>query len=274
MTDDARRADQRVHAARARARRAWVGTDGAEPDGRRRRRCRTTTSSAKDFTRGSATRTPRSIALARGRRSRARRDAVRDARAVRASRQDAAVRRTRSSPRASRASSSRCAIRVATRAAASSKLRAAGIRVDVGVERDAALELNAPFFNAHGERASVGDAQARALGRRRVADPSGEHRWITGAELAREVHRTARQRRRDRRRHRHRARRRSRAHRARRAGAARRAAPRRVRLAGCECRSTSTLVRTARETPTVVIAATGRGPIRASPRCRTRASRS
>ncbi len=73
------------------------------------------------------------------------------------------------------------------------KLRAANIDVNINLEREAALELNAPFFNAHGGA----DVSCRpwitlklALSADGgVADPSGRERWITGPESRLEVHR-------------------------------------------------------------------------------------
>lgn len=69
------------------------------------------------------------------------------------------------------------------------RLRAAGIQVDEGVERDAALELNAPFFNAHvGARPWIILKLALSADGA-IADPTGVHRWITGPEARAEVHR-------------------------------------------------------------------------------------
>jgi diaminohydroxyphosphoribosylaminopyrimidine deaminase/5-amino-6-(5-phosphoribosylamino)uracil reductase len=69
------------------------------------------------------------------------------------------------------------------------RLRAAGIRVDLGVERDAALELNAPFFAAHA-RSRPWVVLKLAISRDGgIADPAGVERWITGVESRREVHR-------------------------------------------------------------------------------------
>ena len=69
------------------------------------------------------------------------------------------------------------------------RLRGAGIAVDVGVERDAALELNAPFFNAHGSDRPWVTLKLALSADGGVADPTGRHRWITGASSRREVHR-------------------------------------------------------------------------------------
>ena len=68
------------------------------------------------------------------------------------------------------------------------QLRASGVRVDTGLEREAALELNAPFFAAHAKArpwVTLKLAVSRDGG---IADPSGMRRWITGAESRREVH--------------------------------------------------------------------------------------
>jgi len=69
------------------------------------------------------------------------------------------------------------------------RLRQAGIRADIGVERDAACELNAPFFNhaALSKRPWV-ILKLAISADGAVADPTGRHRWITGEESRREVH--------------------------------------------------------------------------------------
>ncbi len=69
------------------------------------------------------------------------------------------------------------------------QLRAAGIRVDIGVERDAALELNAPFFNAHASELPWVQLKLALSSDGAIADPTGAHRWVTGAESRAEVHR-------------------------------------------------------------------------------------
>jgi len=69
------------------------------------------------------------------------------------------------------------------------KLRAAGIQVDVGVEASAAIELNAPFFNAFVSDRPWVTLKLAMSADGRVADPTGQHRWITGEESRREVHR-------------------------------------------------------------------------------------
>ena len=134
------------------------------------------------------------------------------------------------------------------------RLRAAGVHVDIGVERDAALRTQcAVLLQRAAARSPVGDAQARAVGRRCVvADPTGAHRWITGPESRRDVHRLRANARRDRRWHRHGARRRSGTDRARRAPAASCPSSRRVRFDAANAARSSKLVRTARETSTTV----------------------
>lgn len=69
------------------------------------------------------------------------------------------------------------------------RLREAGIRVDVGVEREAALELNAPFFNAHGIDRPWVTLKLALSSDGGTADPTGKARWITGAASRAEVHR-------------------------------------------------------------------------------------
>jgi diaminohydroxyphosphoribosylaminopyrimidine deaminase / 5-amino-6-(5-phosphoribosylamino)uracil reductase len=69
------------------------------------------------------------------------------------------------------------------------RLREAGITVDVGVERDAALELNAPFFNAYAsDRPWVTLKLAMSLDGA-IADRSRRRGWLTGEAARREVHR-------------------------------------------------------------------------------------
>jgi diaminohydroxyphosphoribosylaminopyrimidine deaminase/5-amino-6-(5-phosphoribosylamino)uracil reductase len=68
-------------------------------------------------------------------------------------------------------------------------LRTAGILVDVGVEREHALELNAPFFHAHASDRPWVTLKLALSGDGAIADLSGTQRWITGAESRREVHR-------------------------------------------------------------------------------------
>src|SRR6476646_4084223 len=67
--------------------------------------------------------------------------------------------------------------------------RAAGIEVDVGVERDAALETNASFFNAHASDRPWVVLKLAMSADGAIADLTGMHRWITGLEARAEVHR-------------------------------------------------------------------------------------
>ena len=69
------------------------------------------------------------------------------------------------------------------------RLRQAGIRVDIGVEREAACELNAPFFAAGIYHRPWVTLKLALSADGAVADPAGVHRWITGPESRREVHR-------------------------------------------------------------------------------------
>ncbi len=69
------------------------------------------------------------------------------------------------------------------------RLREAGVRVDLGVQRDAALELNAPFFNAHASDRPWITLKLALSADGAIADPSGVHRWITGPAARLEVHR-------------------------------------------------------------------------------------
>ena len=68
------------------------------------------------------------------------------------------------------------------------RLRDAGIDVHVGIERDAATELNAPFF----KRVRTGRPWVIAKWAMtidgRIATVAGHSRWITGAESRRDVH--------------------------------------------------------------------------------------
>jgi diaminohydroxyphosphoribosylaminopyrimidine deaminase/5-amino-6-(5-phosphoribosylamino)uracil reductase len=68
-------------------------------------------------------------------------------------------------------------------------LRAAGIAVDVGVERERALELNAPFFNAHASDRPWVTLKLAISADGAIADLTGAQRWITGVESRAEVHR-------------------------------------------------------------------------------------
>ena len=69
------------------------------------------------------------------------------------------------------------------------RLRAAGIHVDIGAARDAALELNAPFFNAHASDRPWVTLKLALSADGGTADPTGKERWITGAASRAEVHR-------------------------------------------------------------------------------------
>ena len=85
-----------------------------------------------------------------------------------------------------------CAVRDTSSIAAGGmeKLERAGISVTVGVEEDAARELNAPFFHdASGSgRPFVMVKLAISLDAA-IADAHGRSKWITGPESRREVHR-------------------------------------------------------------------------------------
>jgi len=69
------------------------------------------------------------------------------------------------------------------------RLRQSGIEVDIGVEQNAACELNAPFFAAGTYHRPWVTLKLAISADGAVADPTGEHRWITGIESRREVHR-------------------------------------------------------------------------------------
>ena len=70
------------------------------------------------------------------------------------------------------------------------RLRAAGIQVEIGVEREAACELNAPFFyHAAASHRPWVTLKLAISADGAISDPTGEHRWITGPESRREVHR-------------------------------------------------------------------------------------
>ena len=69
------------------------------------------------------------------------------------------------------------------------RLRDAGIEVDVGVEREAACELNAPFFAAGTYHRPWVVLKLAITADGAVADPTGRRRWITGPASRREVHR-------------------------------------------------------------------------------------
>jgi diaminohydroxyphosphoribosylaminopyrimidine deaminase/5-amino-6-(5-phosphoribosylamino)uracil reductase len=71
----------------------------------------------------------------------------------------------------------------------SARLRAAGIHAESGVEREAALELNAPFFNAVSSTRPWVTLKLALSADGGIADATGAQRWITGPESRREVHR-------------------------------------------------------------------------------------
>jgi diaminohydroxyphosphoribosylaminopyrimidine deaminase/5-amino-6-(5-phosphoribosylamino)uracil reductase len=68
------------------------------------------------------------------------------------------------------------------------RLSGAGIQVDLGVERASALELNAPFFNAHASDRPWVTLKLAVSADGAIADPTGVHRWITGPESRAFVH--------------------------------------------------------------------------------------
>ena len=148
------------------------------------------TSSARDITRATAGRTPRSTRCAQaGDRARGR-DAVRDARAMRAPRQDAAVRRRdhRRGRRARRRSP--CAIRAPSRAAASSDCAPPAFRSTSASSATPRSSSTRRSSTRRRQRPAVGDAQARAVRRRR--DRRSDVARIAGSPArsrAREVHR-------------------------------------------------------------------------------------
>ena len=69
------------------------------------------------------------------------------------------------------------------------RLRRAGIHVDLGTERDAALELNAPFFNAHAADRPWVVLKLAVSADGAIADATRRPRWITGPASQLEVHR-------------------------------------------------------------------------------------
>jgi diaminohydroxyphosphoribosylaminopyrimidine deaminase/5-amino-6-(5-phosphoribosylamino)uracil reductase len=69
------------------------------------------------------------------------------------------------------------------------RLRRAGIPVDFGVEEQAALELNAAFFNAVASARPWVTLKLALSADGGIADPTGARRWITGVESRVEVHR-------------------------------------------------------------------------------------
>jgi diaminohydroxyphosphoribosylaminopyrimidine deaminase/5-amino-6-(5-phosphoribosylamino)uracil reductase len=68
------------------------------------------------------------------------------------------------------------------------RLRRAGIQVDFGIERDAALEVNAAFFNTIVSARPWVTLKLALSADGAIADPSGVNRWITGPESRLEVH--------------------------------------------------------------------------------------
>lgn len=68
------------------------------------------------------------------------------------------------------------------------RLRAAGMQVDVGPERERALELNAPFFNAPASDRPWVTLKLAVSADGAIADPTGRHRWITGEQSRAYVH--------------------------------------------------------------------------------------
>ena len=69
------------------------------------------------------------------------------------------------------------------------KLRAAGIEVDVGLDEEAARELNAPFFHSFASDRPWVVLKLAMSSDGAVADPTGKRRWITNEASRREVHR-------------------------------------------------------------------------------------
>lgn len=68
------------------------------------------------------------------------------------------------------------------------KLRAAGIIVDVGLDEDEIVELNAPFFHSFRSPRPWVILKLAQSADGGVADPTGKRRWITGEHSRREVH--------------------------------------------------------------------------------------
>jgi diaminohydroxyphosphoribosylaminopyrimidine deaminase / 5-amino-6-(5-phosphoribosylamino)uracil reductase len=68
------------------------------------------------------------------------------------------------------------------------RLRAAGIQVDIGVERAAALELNAAFFNALASDRPWIVLKLAVSADGAIADATRRPRWITGPASRTEVH--------------------------------------------------------------------------------------
>ncbi|HEU4641670.1 MAG TPA: bifunctional diaminohydroxyphosphoribosylaminopyrimidine deaminase/5-amino-6-(5-phosphoribosylamino)uracil reductase RibD [Gemmatimonadaceae bacterium] len=68
------------------------------------------------------------------------------------------------------------------------RLRAAGIAVTTGVEEEAARELNAPFFHAHAASTPWITLKLAVSVDGAIADAEGRSRWITGARSRARVH--------------------------------------------------------------------------------------
>ncbi len=68
------------------------------------------------------------------------------------------------------------------------RLRGAGIQVDIGVERAAALELNAPYFNALASDRPWIVLKLAVSADGAIADATRRPRWITGPASRTEVH--------------------------------------------------------------------------------------
>src|SRR5687767_11589972 len=69
------------------------------------------------------------------------------------------------------------------------RLRAAGVEVVSGVEREAACELNAPFFNSFGNRRAWVVLKLALSAEGAIAPASRERQWLSGPEATAEVHR-------------------------------------------------------------------------------------
>jgi diaminohydroxyphosphoribosylaminopyrimidine deaminase/5-amino-6-(5-phosphoribosylamino)uracil reductase len=68
------------------------------------------------------------------------------------------------------------------------RLRHAGIAVDVGIERESAIELNAPFFHAHASDRPWVTLKLALSADGAIADVTRRQRWLTGEESRRYVH--------------------------------------------------------------------------------------
>jgi len=69
------------------------------------------------------------------------------------------------------------------------RLRTAGVRVTVGIERETALELNAAFFNAHVSDKPWVTMKLALSAEGAIAGADRHPRWLSGLESRREVHR-------------------------------------------------------------------------------------